>query len=55
MDNEAIRGGFSPDKTKLLVSSNRSGIYNMYTVPTDGGEFNLAGLITSYIEKYSFY
>ena len=40
MDNEAIGGGsFSPDKSKLLVSSNRSGIYNMYTVPTDGGEF----------------
>jgi len=40
MDNEAVGGGsFSPDKTKLLVSSNRSGIQNMYTVPTDGGEF----------------
>ncbi len=39
MDNEAVRGGsFSPDKSKLLVSSNRSGIYNMYTVPTTGGE-----------------
>ncbi len=40
MDNEAMGGGsFSPDKTKLLISSNRSGIYNMYTVPTDGGDF----------------
>ncbi len=40
MDNEAIGGGsFSPDKSKLLVSSNRSGIYNMYTVPVSGGEF----------------
>jgi len=39
MDNEAIGGGsFSPDKTKLLVSSNRSGIYNMYTIPAAGGE-----------------
>lgn len=39
MDNEAIGGGsFSPDKSKLLISSNRSGIYNMYTVPTAGGE-----------------
>ena len=38
MDNEAIGGGsFSPDKSKLLISSNRSGIYNMYTVPTSGG------------------
>ncbi|GGD24238.1 S9 family peptidase [Hyunsoonleella pacifica] len=40
MDNEAVGGGsFSPDKSKLLVSSNKSGIYNMYTVPTTGGEF----------------
>ncbi|WP_396637500.1 S9 family peptidase [Maribacter sp. R77961] len=39
MDNEAIGGGsFSPDKSKLLISSNRSGIYNMYTVPVTGGQ-----------------
>ena len=39
MDNEAVFGGsFSPDKSKLLVSSNRSGIYNMYTVPAAGGD-----------------
>lgn len=39
MDNEAIGGGsFSPDNSKLLISSNRSGIYNMYTVPMMGGE-----------------
>ncbi len=39
MDNEAIGGGsFSPDNSKLLISSNRTGIYNMYTVPTAGGE-----------------
>lgn len=39
MDNEAIGGGsFSPDKSKLLISSNRSGIYNMYTVPASGGD-----------------
>ena len=40
MDNEAVGGGsFSPDKSKLLVSSNRTGIYNMYTVPVKGGKF----------------
>jgi len=40
MDNEAVHGGsFSPDNSKLLVSSNRSGIYNMYTIPTSGGEY----------------
>lgn len=39
MDNEAISGGsFYRDNSKLLVSSNRSGIYNMYTVPANGGE-----------------
>ncbi|MEM6514800.1 MAG: prolyl oligopeptidase family serine peptidase [Bacteroidota bacterium] len=39
MDNEAISGGsFSADKSKLLVSSNRTGIYNAYTVPAKGGE-----------------
>ena len=39
MDNESIGGGsFSPDKSKMLIASNRSGIYNMYTVATKGGE-----------------
>ena len=39
MDNEAVGGGsFSADKSNLLVSSNRSGVYNMYTIPTKGGE-----------------
>jgi dipeptidyl aminopeptidase/acylaminoacyl peptidase len=39
MDNEAVIGGsFSADKSNLLVSSNRSGIYNVYTIPTKGGE-----------------
>jgi dipeptidyl aminopeptidase/acylaminoacyl peptidase len=40
MDNESVGGGsFSPDGSKLLVHSNRSGIYNLYTVPATGGEF----------------
>ena len=39
MDNEAIGGGsFSSDNSSLLISSNRSGIYNVYTVPSEGGE-----------------
>lgn len=29
---------FSPDASKVLVSSNESGIYNAYAIPTDGGE-----------------
>lgn len=40
MDNEAVgNGSFSPDKSKLLVHSNRSGIFNLYEVPSTGGEF----------------
>ncbi|WP_435263918.1 S9 family peptidase [Tenacibaculum sp. nBUS_03] len=40
MDNESVAGGsFSPDNSKLLVTSNRSGIYNMYTVSTADGTF----------------
>jgi dipeptidyl aminopeptidase/acylaminoacyl peptidase len=40
MDNERVLGGsFSPDKSKLLITSNRSGIFNMYTVPTAGGDY----------------
>ncbi|AXG70515.1 dipeptidyl aminopeptidase BIII [Kordia sp. SMS9] len=40
MDNESVSGGsFSPDKSKLLIRSNRSGIFNMYTIPVKGGEY----------------
>ncbi|WP_228851116.1 S9 family peptidase [Aegicerativicinus sediminis] len=40
MDIEGIGGGsFSHDNSKLLIGSNRSGIYNLYTVPISGGEF----------------
>lgn len=39
MDNESVRGGsFSADNSTLLISSNRSGIYNIYTIPATGGE-----------------
>ncbi|NER14124.1 alpha/beta fold hydrolase [Leptobacterium flavescens] len=40
MDNESVFGGsFSPDKSKVLVTSNRSGIFNMYTVDTNSGDY----------------
>ncbi len=40
MDNESVGGGsFSPDNSKLLVHSNRSGIYNLYTVGTADGSW----------------
>ena len=40
MDNEAVgNGDFSSNNSKLLVHSNRSGIYNLYEVPATGGEF----------------
>ncbi len=39
MDNEnAFANGFSADNSKVLITSNRSGIYNMYTTPSTGGE-----------------
>ena len=39
MENEAVSGGsFSSDNSNLLVSSNRSGIYNVYKIPSKGGE-----------------
>ncbi len=39
MDNEnAFSNGFSADKLKVLMTSNRSGIYNIYSTPTQGGE-----------------
>jgi dipeptidyl aminopeptidase/acylaminoacyl peptidase len=39
MDNESVGGGsFSSDNSKLLILSNRSGIYNVYTMPAKGGE-----------------
>jgi len=40
MDNESVFGGsFSPVNSKLLVTSNRTGIYNMYTVSAKDGKF----------------
>jgi dipeptidyl aminopeptidase/acylaminoacyl peptidase len=57
MDNEAVYGGsFSPDNSKLLVTSNRSGILNMYTVPTSGGKFTpVTGSDTSSVYAISFF
>ncbi|MEZ4802438.1 MAG: prolyl oligopeptidase family serine peptidase [Gelidibacter sp.] len=57
MDNEAVGGGsFSHDNSKLLISSNRSGIYNVYTVPTTGGDYTpiTASDSTSYIAESFF-
>ncbi len=39
LDTTSYRGaGFSPDKTKLLVSGDQTGIFNAYAFPVDGGE-----------------
>jgi dipeptidyl aminopeptidase/acylaminoacyl peptidase len=39
MDNEtSFANGYSSDKSKVLMTSNRSGIYNMYTKSAAGGE-----------------
>ena len=39
MDNESVSSGsFSTDNSKILVSSNRTGIYNVYSTTPKGGE-----------------
>ena len=39
MDNEFIGGGyFSHDNKNVLIHSNRSGIFNVYTIPIKGGK-----------------
>lgn len=41
MDNEsAFANGYSADKRHILMTSNRSGIYNMYTTTAAGGDLN---------------
>lgn len=37
-NSEYFGASWAPDRQKLLVSSNRSGIYNAYAVPVAGGE-----------------
>ena len=57
MDNEAVGGGsFSADNSNLLVSSNRTGIYNVYTVASTGGEMTAitASDSTSYFANSYF-
>ena len=40
MNTVAIAGAsFSPDESRLLFSSNKSGIWNAYTIPVTGGEW----------------
>lgn len=39
MDNEnAFANGYSSDKSNVMITSNRSGIYNIYSAPSTGGE-----------------
>jgi len=33
-----LGGSFNADKSRILVSSDLSGVYNAYAVPTDGGD-----------------
>jgi dipeptidyl aminopeptidase/acylaminoacyl peptidase len=38
-ENENIfAGGFSPDETKIITSSNRTGVYNVFALPVDGSD-----------------
>ena len=50
--NKSVSGGsFSSDKSKLLVSSNETGIYNLFEIPVDG---SAAKQLTS-SEKESYF
>jgi len=41
MDNTNVSGSsFSPDEAYLLITSNRSGIYNAYRQPVAGGDYS---------------
>ena len=47
---------FSADETKILFSSNKSGVYNAYTVPVEGGEpTQLTNSTGDAIFSYSFF
>src|SRR5690349_14525435 len=40
IDTTGVTGAsFSPDESRILFSSNKSGIWNAYTMPASGGEW----------------
>ena len=40
LSTTSVRGAsFSPDESRILFSSNKTGIWNLYTVPVTGGEW----------------
>src|SRR5688572_32550461 len=40
MNTIAVQGAsFSPDESRILFSSNKTGIWNAYTIPASGGEW----------------
>ena len=52
METEAIGGSsFSPDESKILFSSNESGIYNCYEIAATGGEKQA---LTNSTDDYAF-
>jgi dipeptidyl aminopeptidase/acylaminoacyl peptidase len=47
---------FAPDKTKILVSSDQTGVYNAFAVPVDGSEpIQLTESTTDAIMAYSYF
>ncbi|UCC84426.1 MAG: S9 family peptidase [Gemmatimonadota bacterium] len=47
---------FSPDKTKILVSSDETGVYNAFAIPVDGGEpIQLTESTTDAVMAYSYF
>jgi len=51
-----IGSSFSPDKTKILVSSDETGVYNAFAVPVDGSEpIQLTASTTDAVMAYSYF
>jgi dipeptidyl aminopeptidase/acylaminoacyl peptidase len=47
---------FSPDKTKILVSSDETGVYNAFAIPVDGSEpIQLTESTTDAVMAYSYF
>lgn len=57
LGNTTFRGSsFSPDKSKILVSSDETGVFNAFAIPIDGGEpIQLTGSTTDAVQVGSYF
>jgi len=51
MNNTSIGGGsFSFDHKQVLLTSDQSGIYNVYTIPAEGGNLKILQFLDKYLK-----